>query len=442
MEKLKEIARKITPQWSIRVYHRVRDGIRNSSTFMTIRFKCDRLRYWFIEKRIRLFKKEKRINVVFLVVSKQAWKYEELYRLMSLNPQRYRLTILVCPIVNRGRENMLQQLAEAYQFYSDRYDNVLKAYDESTDKYIKLRSLHPDIVLHTNPYKGFVDDRYYINNVRNALTCYLTYGADVCSGAWCYALELHQRVWRQFISTIGDVEYVKKYCPWAVSNRVVTGYPMYEILTRGTDTPKEWKNPDPKYKRIIWAPHHTIEGNRGLLSLSTFLQYADFILALTEKYKDKCQFVFKPHPLLRYNLEHHPDWGKERSDAYYAKWETGENTNYVNGDYIDLFNSSDAMMHDCGSFLQEYLYTQKPVMYLSNALNEEEFNYMGVDMYNAYYKAFAEDDIVKFIEDVVIKGKDPMKTDRARVFDKYLLPPNGRTASENILFEIEKVIGK
>ncbi len=442
MGRIKEIVRKITPKSSIRVYHRIRDCIRSSSAFMTIRFKFDRLRYWFIERKIRIFKKGKRINVVFLVTTKQAWKYEELYRLMSLNPIRYRLTILICPIVNRGRDNMLQQLEETYQFYSSRYENVLKAYDVSTDKYFKLCSLHPDIVLHTNPYKGFVDDRYYINNVRNALTCYLTYGADICSGDWCYALELHQRVWRQFISTNGDVEYVKMYCPWAVTNRVVTGYPMYEILTRGTNVPKDWKNADPKYKRIIWAPHHTIEGNRGLLSLSTFLLYADFILELTEKYKDKCQFVFKPHPLLRYNLEHHSEWGKERTDAYYAKWENGENTNYVNGDYIDLFNSSDAMMHDCGSFLQEYLYTQNPVLYLSNAFHKDEFNYMGIDMYNAYYKALSKEDIIDFIENVVLKSHDPMKKDRMRVFNKYLLPPNGRTASENILYEIEKVIGK
>lgn len=442
MGRIKEIVRKITPEKSIRVYHRMRDSIQNSVTFMTMRYKFDRLKYWLIENRIRIFKKGKRINVVFLVIGKQAWKYEELYRLMASKPERYNLIILVCPIVNKGRENMLERLSDAYDYFSGKYNNVYLSYDNEKDKYLELTTFHPDVVLHTNPYKGLIDDRYYINNVRNALTCYLTYGADICSGDWCYALELHQRVWRQFISTNGDVEYVKKYCPWAVSNRVVTGYPMYEILTGGTNVPKDWKNPDPKYKRIIWAPHHTIEGNRGLLSLSTFLLYADFILELTEKYKDKCQFVFKPHPLLRYNLEHHSEWGKERTDAYYAKWENGENTNYVNGDYIDLFNSSDAMMHDCGSFLQEYLYTQNPVLYLSNAFHKDEFNYMGIDMYSAYYKALSKEDIIDFIENVVLKGHDPMKKDRTRVFNKYLLPPNGRTASENILYEIEKVIGK
>ena len=38
-------------------------------------------------------------------------------------------------------------------------------------------------------------------------------------------------------------------------------------------------------------------------------------------------------------------------------------------DYISWFKHSDAMIHDCGSFRCEYLYTSKPACYLANRTN-------------------------------------------------------------------------
>ena len=41
-------------------------------------------------------------------------------------------------------------------------------------------------------------------------------------------------------------------------------------------------------------------------------------------------------------------------------------------------------------------------------------NPMGVNCMKNYYKAFTEKDIMKFIDDVVVAGKDPMKEARER----------------------------
>ena len=47
-----------------------------------------------------------------------------------------------------------------------------------------------------------------------------------------------------------------------------------------------------------------------------------------------------------------------------SEWESLSNAQLETGKYVDLFMTSDAMIHDCGSFTIEYHYTLKPVMYL------------------------------------------------------------------------------
>ena len=249
-------------------------------------------------------------------------------------------------------------------------------------------------------------------------------------------------MWRHFIECKENLKLALSFEPKELQNAVVTGYPMYDefMATKGDAT--MWKNPDRKFKRIIWAPHHTIEGQTGMLQLSTFMLYADYMLQLAEQYKDKVQFVFKPHPVLKSVLYRPSNWGKEKTDAYYRKWEEGENTACVYGPYAELFMSSDAMIHDCGSFTIEYLYTQKPCMYLSTYDKMGQSNEVGRRAFNAHYHGYNEEDIHQFIDNVVLKGIDNMQSERSAFFDEVLLPPNGSSVAENILNDIKKQLGK
>ena len=160
------------------------------------------------------------------------------------------------------------------------------------------------------------------------------------------------------------------------------------------------------------------------------------MLELAEKYKDKVQFVFKPHPLLKNNLYQHPVWGKDRTDAYYETWANGENMAIAEGEYIDLFNSSDAMINDSASFTFEYLYMNKPCLFLSNYDRQKDANVAALKAYDSWYHATTETEIEKFIEDVVIAGKDMMKDKRKAFYEEVLLPPNGKSVAENILDDI------
>ena len=110
------------------------------------------------------------------------------------------------------------------------------------------------------------------------------------------------------------------------------------------------------------------------LFYGTFMRTGEILLEMAEKYRGRIQFAFKPHPNLHYTLCQHPQWGKQRTDAFYAKWREMPNTQFEDGAYADLFMQSDAMIHDCGSFIQEYLFADKPCMYLKDPENRQEYS--------------------------------------------------------------------
>ena len=110
------------------------------------------------------------------------------------------------------------------------------------------------------------------------------------------------------------------------------------------------------------------------------------------------------------------------------------------GEYVDLFIGSDAMIHDSGGFTTEYLYQRKPVMYLLKNNPQEVFNDFGIMSFEQHYHGRTREDIEHFIEDVVLAGNDPMKESRERFFEQYLGPYNGALPSENIMKTIEMLI--
>ena len=79
--------------------------------------------------------------------------------------------------------------------------------------------------------------------------------------------------------------------------------------------------------------------------------------------------VFKPHPMLKSKL-FRTKLGKAKTDDYFHFWETQSNTQFNDGEYIELFKQSDAMIHDSGAFLAEYIFTDKPSLTLPTKIRE------------------------------------------------------------------------
>lgn len=387
----------------------------------------------------RLKKKESPIRVFFFALDPSTWKYESVYRLMEKD-DKFDPIVLVCPIDNQDEEYKFRKMKETYSFFKCNGYNTLMAYDEVKDAYIDAHDLYPDIIFYTNPYSSLIDERYFIHQLNDVLTCYTNYAYNNILAQYTCGLEFHQLLWRYYIENDDNLALVKQY--YNGKNCKVTGYPLIDMFQHYKVQSWPWKLKDKQMKRVIWAPHHTIEGNTDDIALSTFLQYYDAMLAIAERYKDRIQFAFKPHPLLIRALYKHPEWGKERTDAYYKKWAEGENTTYISGAYLDLFCSSDAMIHDSGSFIIEYMYVNKPVMILTDGGRLAQCNVTATNAYKCHYEGKCEKDIVEFIENTILHGGDAKVDMRDAFYKKYLLPPYGESVAQNILDDIKDNITK
>ena len=353
---------------------------------------------------------------------------------------RFEPVVVVCPYMVYGEETMLREMNQAMTSFKAKGYHVVKTYDENTNKWLDVKKeLKPDIIFFTNPHK-LTKDEYYISNYTNYLTCYTPYNFG---NSHLYQMMhnqlFHNYLWRLFAETNFHKVLSEKYAANKGINVLVTGFPGTDVFLDPNYIPVNvWKQKDIQIKKIIWAPHHTIDNDKSILSYSSFLIYADFMVWMAKQYEGKIQIAFKPHPILINRLYDHPEWGKEKTDAYFNQWKNMENGQLVVGDYTDLFLTSDAMIHDSGSFLFEYLYTGKPVLHTNrDDTISERMNDFGLLAFNLHYHAKNKEDIVAFIGDILM-NKDEKKEERDSFLNSELIPPNQRSASENIYNEIVK----
>lgn len=412
---------------------------------------------WQIKKRIyshryqraieRLSLKKDPINVVFFVIEATNWKYDYLYHLFEQDTQ-FNVSVLVCEKMDVKDDKLrMEILHRCIAMCKQHGYNVFASYNEDSGEVFNPQLLHPDIIFYCNPYGGFFRKGYYMNKFRQSLICYANYSYEIIPFSWAFSGPMQNLAWRYFCESKGHQDLVKHFSPFKGWNTKVTGYPVFDAFMKNKAEGKEWKIVDRRVKRIIWAPHQSIydakmSNNAAVVQFSTFLLYADFMLEMAEKYREQIQIAFKPHPFLKQNLYSHSDWGREKTDNYYNTWANGENTCFVDSDYVDLFCTSDALIHDCGSFTAEYLCTKKPCMYLSTYMDDSNMNMMGQEAFRSHYHGKSKIDIEQFILEVVLNEHDSMEEQRITYFNKNLLPPNNCSVAENIINEIKKELHK
>lgn len=393
-------------------------------------------RYKGIVKRIR---KKDKIKVAFLLIHDSVWKYEGVYRLMEQD-ERFEPVVVVCPYIVYGEETMLRTMDQSYNTFSVKGYNVVKTYNDVTKEWLDVKKeIKPDIVFFTNPHPTITRDEYYIKNFSQTLTCYVPYTFQTTYHyEQNYNRFFHNVLWKAYYQTTIHQKIAVRYACNRGRNVIVTGYPCIDRFMDKSITVKSKKKSRAK-KKIIWAPHHTIEGEGMDLNFSNFLRYYNFMVELAKEYRDKLFITFKPHPALRPKLNKNEIWGIEKTNEYFKFWEKNGFCTLNEGNYQLLFEESDAMIHDCDSFMGEYLSLNKPVLYTYRDGNvKDRLNEFGKLAYDMHYKAGNESEILDFIKEVVINEMDEMKQLRSDWRKRILVPPNSMTASMNIFVDLKK----
>lgn len=370
------------------------------------------------------------VSVVFFFQSPETWaSWESVWSAFEADP-RADVTIVRLPFQHDASDDP----EKGRRFLADRNLPFVdfSAYD--------LESAAPDIVFLQNPYDSTRPDSHSAARLASLglRLAYIPYGLEVGAGdqnlRWQYDLDLQRLAWRVFVRASRHRRMFARYCQAGSAHVVVTGHPKLDRYEGGHLTERRGRLAEALGERraILWTPHFSVEDG----GWSTFRQYGDAILSLFEQRHDLVLIV-RPHPLFFPRLRS-VDEAAER--AFRARVEASQNIVLDEAfDYAEAFACSDALMADAGSFLLEYLPTEKPVLYLHQAqgpgLNEEG------SVVEGYYQAHQIEDIESFV-DLVARRLDPMKDRRVAQIDEFFLALDGQAGARIAAHAIGAVLSE
>lgn len=383
-----------------------------------------------------------RAKVLFIASTLPMWRYQDVVELLSKDG-RFDVSIVICPLRRYDSVEAKRTVDELKDFFASRGMAVPSTIDAgfSLDKWFV--EIDPDLIFYCQQYDHFYNNVLDYENNPNRLWGFIPYGLITIKEGFVYNSELHNLAWRVYEASPLHLKTARKIMANDARNVRIVGEPHADeyMGPRGKDP---WRNigDGKQRKRVIWAPHFSIHEN-WLLYRASFTWLYDVMVELARKYADQVQFVFKPHPHLYDTLCKHPDWGKQRTDDYYRLWEEMPNTQLETGEFIELFMHSDGMIHDCGSFTGEYMFTRKPVMFMSKDFKSvrnmaDDFGRRCLDLHNV---GTSPDDADNFIKEIILTDNDPLRDKREKFFREHLLPPNGNTVAENVYVDLVKSLG-
>ena len=350
------------------------------------------------ECRARLARGEK-IRAAFLVCDAAMFSFEPVYLRMKDDPA-YDCFIAVVPRVTRGDRFLRDTLKKTMETLTSRYGGAVRClYDPDTRAERPLEDT-TDVVFTSIVYDDQTCYRYTalpISEYALVVGTFYGYGGIFNSSIHRVAtLNQVAMFWRLFVANDAIAALFIAARPLLRENMITCGYPK---MDRMADIPRR---PD-RAKTILICPHHTLSREVGeILAISTFLKFSDFFLRLPAMFPD-VRFVFRPHPLLFPRLETGDWWGRKKTDAYRAAMTAMPNVEFQQGgDYFETFVNSDAMIHDCGSFMAEYFYTGRPQCYLMEAPGalDSQLTSFGKRLQEHVEHACTEEEIVAFVRRV------------------------------------------
>lgn len=375
-----------------------------------------------------------RCRVLFIASSLPMWRYQELVKLM-LSDGRFDVKIAIIPFkaytaADRRRDSDLL----LHHFESSGYPA------EIVDDFAKLKDeFKPDMIVYPQPYDTSYDDdaANWLQN-RDCLIVHTPYSVPLSEFEWYINVPMHNLAWRFYVASEIHADVSRRIADNRGANAVIIGEPHADEFKSALKA-DPWKHigDGKERKRLIWAPHFTIV-SYGEFDRPDFNWSYKIIQKIAKEHKDTLQIAFKPHPRLKSEMIKHPEWGPERTEEFYRFWAEGENTQLETGDFVELFKGSDAMIHNCGSFTAEYLFTGKPVGYITKNVDgiKADMNAFGRACQDAHYTLDSEKEIRRFIEQTVLGGHDSMKEKRYATLDRILYRPQEGSVAAAIMTDL------
>ena len=346
------------------------------------------------------------LRVLFVVDNISKWKTQKLYDAMDASPL-YEPMVGLTLGPGISFPDLHTRLETEKAFYGSRGCKVYALYDAETGENIPVSSLKPDIVFYQECCAGLCRGQCVYDVSRFALTMYIPYSIEYETVNAIYRKPNFQdQLFLNICWNSVREKYVKGLSfPFSRAGRIVgLGYPFIDELLQDLNCTGDF---------VIYAPHFSfpVKGVTRPLTIGTFMETGAEILKYAQRHPE-IQWVFKPHPGLRSDLEQNGGWTRAEVDAYYSAWEQLGVGCYTS-DYPYYFARSRAMITDSASFLLEYPVTQKPLIWLVNDGQEKTTTPFVEPLFATFYKVSGGRGLVETLDEVIVQHKDPLR--RARV---------------------------
>lgn len=408
---------------------------------------------------IRNIKNKDKVIIGFMANYSASWIGDELYNLFEQSETFEPYIFLLANYNGQSNEMIKQEYESHLQFFKEKNFRVVETYNVKTGKSKKQKKngINPDICIWLTSWLNLFKKQYRLEQYPvDTLHAYIPYGimtADNLNHNFVYHQynhRIHNMVWKNFEESVISVNMAKKYSFIRGDNAVFTGYPKMDMFYLAVEEDTVWqplieKSGNSNPKRIIYAPHHTVN-KEDAVYFSTFAYNYKAMLELAKKYENDTVWIFKPHPHLKFKAIKYGIFDSEEEwENYENEWRKMKNADVIkDGTYYNLFMHSDGMILDSVSFLAEYLYVHKPLLFLRG--KGQQFNDFGKELMKIHYSVDGNDifAIEEFILDVILKQNDRNKNIREQFFRNNLDYRSvlGKDAGENIFNDISYSIGK
>lgn len=364
---------------------------------------------------VEKIKRKDTIKIGFVLYDASMWCGDEIYNLFAQNP-RYELTIFLCLRQDKTTtEKVVEDFYHGVEQFRNKGLNVIGITDTNT---VVPKQ---DVLMFLTPYLEVLPRAFQLSVLTTeTLMTYIPYAMSTGYDAQYVTHLIGKCCWKTFRESEFALSEAKKAGSTGMSREAYSGHPKMDVFF---DSSKKfqfnWKMAQPNAKKIIYAPHWSIN-ERGV-KYSTFNYNYQFMYDYAKNHPE-ISWVFKPHPNLLFSaVEEGVFPSAEAFKEYLEKWNDLPNAKVVTGAYYqEIFATSDGMILDSDSFIVEYQYTHKPMIFLTR--DTQKFNALGNELMKILYRVDGRDfeGINKLMQKVFTHDNDIMFDARMNFFNEYL----------------------
>ena len=374
-------------------------------------------------------RRKDKIKVGFVLYDSSMWSGDDLYHLFERD-ERFEVTVFLSQrFEGKSNEVVHKDFLKSAELLKSHGLNVVAMKS-------LWKTLPPqDVLIFLTPYFRRLPHCINPTNLPvSTLMAHLIYSFAVSVRTKeYYRSPIFRIAWKVFFPSTINLKMYDEHNPVGMPRGLYSGYPRLDVFfDKNQDFKFDWKMTRPDAKKIIWAPHHSIN---AVTRWATFQWNYKFMYEFAKAHPE-ISWVVKPHPNLAFRVLQSKVFPTDKAfDEYMQKWNNLPNAQVYTGAYFQsIFATSDGIIHDCGSFTAEYQYVDKPMIYLTR--EGTVFNELGNEIFKGSYLVDGKDfdAIAAMIQRVFIDGDDYKAAERREIFDKYLNYPkaNGMLASEFI----------